>query len=91
MGRKKTLFQKAKDSPKSITFAEIQKLAEEAGFIFDRQKGSHKQYKRKEAPYNLVTFQPRKGDKKMAMAYQVRDLLNYIDQNNLLKKGGGNE
>jgi predicted RNA binding protein YcfA (HicA-like mRNA interferase family) len=91
MSKKQNLYQKAKNSPKSISFSEIQKLAQFAGFIFDRQKGSHKQYKRKDNPSLLITFQPRKGDKKMAMPYQVREILSHIDQYSLLASEGDNE
>lgn len=88
MGKKTSLYDKAKSAPKSITFKELQQLAIMAGFSFRQQTGSHKQYKRNDDPSILITFQPRKKDKKMAMAYQVRDLLKHIDQNNLLAKGG---
>jgi len=83
MDKKTKLLKKAKTNPKSISFKEIQKLAEFFGFLFDSQKGSHIQFKRLDDPYGFMNFQPRKGDKNMAKVYQVRQLTQFIEQNKL--------
>lgn len=83
MNKKTKLLHKARQNPNSVTFKEIQDLAVFYGFIFDFQKGSHKQYKRSDDPYGFMNFQPRKGDKKMAKIYQVRQLLKFIETNEL--------
>ena len=93
MRKAKSLYQKAKNSPKSTKLSELEKLLEFAGFVLrDRQSGgSHKQYKREKDPSILMTIQPRKGEKKMANPYQVRDLLKYIDEHDLLGMEKDNE
>jgi len=83
MDKKQKLLGKAKRSPESISFKEIQDLAVFFGFIFDTQNGSHIQYKRKDDPYGFMNFQPRKNDKKMAKIFQVRQLVNFIETNEL--------
>jgi len=83
MDKKLKLFSKAKRSPQSISFQEIQELAMLFGFIFDTQKGSHVQYKRRDDPYGFMNFQPRKNDKKMAKVFQVRQLIKFIETNEL--------
>lgn len=83
MDKKQKLFNKAKRSPKSISFKEIQDLAICYGFIFDTQKGDHIQYKRRDDPYGFMNFQPRKNDAKMAKIYQVRQLLKFIETHEL--------
>lgn len=79
MDKKKKLFSKAKRSPESVSFKEIQELAVLFGFIFDTQSGSHIQYKRRDDPYGFMNFQPRKSDKKMAKTFQVRQLIKFIE------------
>ena len=83
MKKKIKLLKKAKSNPESITFKEIQGLAVFYGFVFDVQKGSHVQYKRRDNPYGFMNFQPRKKDKKMAKVFQVRQLLKFIATNEL--------
>jgi len=80
----KALLEKAKESPQSISFREVQKLAEYFGFVFDSQNGtSHVQYKRRDDPYGFMNFQTNPKDKKMAKVYQVRQLVKFITNNNL--------
>ena len=83
MKKKQKLFSKAKRNPGSISFKEIQDLAEFYGFTFDTQKGSHIQYKRRDDPYGFMNFQPRKNDTKMAKVFQVRQLIKFIEINTL--------
>jgi len=47
MLRKSKLFNKAKNSPYNFKFKELCTLAENVGFIFRNQTGSHKIYKHK--------------------------------------------
>ncbi len=83
MKKKQALFNKAKCNPQGITFKELQELAVFYGFVFDTQKGSHIQYKRRDDPYGFMNFQPRKNDKKMAKIYQVRLLIKFIETHDL--------
>ncbi len=83
MGRKEKLYNKAKTSPTNLTFNEICSLAEKVGFVFRNQNGSHKIYKHNS--YNkIMNFQPDKHDKSKAKQYQIRQLLEFIDENNLI-------
>ena len=80
MTRPKTLYIKAKSSPNNFSFSELCKLAEKVGFVFRNQKGSHKMYKHPQ--FNkMMNFQPN-GNK--APSYQIKQLLNFIDENNLM-------
>ncbi len=83
MKKKQKLFNKARQNPESISFKEVQELAVAYGFAFDVQKGSHIQYKRRDDPYGFMNFQPRKNDKKMAKIFQVRQLVKFIETNDL--------
>lgn len=84
MTKKIKLYLKAKSKPKSISFREVQELAVYFGFIRDSQNSSHIQYKRKDNPYGFMNFQPRENDKKMAKIYQVRQLVKFIEENELI-------
>ena len=77
----RALLDKARSHPESVTFQELQQLAMYYGFVFARTRGSHCQYKRLEDPPCFLTFQPRKGDGKMAKAYQVKQLVAFIEEN----------
>lgn len=44
MANRRKLLQKARNSPSNLRFSEICKLAEDYGWEFKRQKGSHQQY-----------------------------------------------
>ena len=83
MKKKQILFNKAKCHPQGIMFKELRELAVFYGFVFDTQKGSHIQYKRRDDPYGFMNFQPRKNDKKMAKVYQVRLLIKFIETHEL--------
>lgn len=83
MKKKQKFFSKAKRNPESISYKEIQELAVFYDFAFDTQKGSHIQYKRRDDPYGFMNFQPRKNDKKMAKIFQVRQLIKFIETNEL--------
>jgi hypothetical protein len=74
------LYEKAKANPKGLRFSEIRALCECIRMICDRIKGSHYIYKRDD-PFFLISIQKMKNG--MAKPYQVRQLLNFIEDNNL--------
>ena len=75
------LLTQARNSPKNYAYDDICKLAECYGFIKDRQKGSHAIYKHPDFPGAMMNFQ--KTDGKKAKWRQVKQLLNFIDDNGL--------
>ena len=74
------LYEKAKANPKCLRFPELKTLCECIGMIRDRIKGSHFIY-RLEDPFYLISIQKMKDGK--AKPYQVRQLLHFIEDNNL--------
>jgi len=84
MVKKQQLYARAKSSPGSIKFKELTKLAEYFGFELDHVSGSHHQYKRSDDPYGFMNFQPRPREKKMAKIFQVRQLVKFIDEHDLI-------
>ncbi|MDD2734817.1 MAG: type II toxin-antitoxin system HicA family toxin [Desulfuromonadaceae bacterium] len=76
------LYGKCELSQSNVSFAELCKLAEIVGFIFDRQNGSHRVYRHEKFP-GIMNFQDVKGK---AKPYQVKQLLNFINEHNLIKK-----
>lgn len=74
------LYEKAKKNPKSLRFSEIRTLCEGVGMKCNRIKGSHFIY-RMEEPFFLISIQKMKDG--MAKPYQVRQLLCFIEDNNL--------
>jgi len=84
MVRKSKLFNKAKNSPDNFKFKELCTLAENVGFIFRNQTGSHKIYKHK--LFNkIMNFQPDKHDKSKAKKYQTNQLINFIEEFNFME------
>ncbi|HEX9903050.1 MAG TPA: type II toxin-antitoxin system HicA family toxin [Acidobacteriota bacterium] len=77
------LFEKAKRAPKNIRFAEIGFLCECIGVKLERIRGSHHIY-RSGCPFFLISLQKMKDGK--AKPYQVRQLGNFIEENNLISK-----
>lgn len=73
------LLQKALNSPQSLRFSEVLKLAGAFGFRLDRISGSHHIFKRAEVP-GLLNLQNVGG---MAKPYQVRQLLKLVERHNL--------
>lgn len=80
------LHAKFKISQSNINFSDLCRLAEMVGFSFDRQNGSHKVYRHAKYP-GIMNFQDVRGKGK---PYQVKQLLNFIDEHDLLKKDDGN-
>ena len=74
------LYEKAKSNPKGLRFPELKTFCECIGMTCDRVKGSHFIYKSEE-PFFLISIQRMKDGK--AKPYQVRQLLDFIEDNNL--------
>jgi len=81
------LFQLAADNPSGLRFRDLCRLAEAFGFVFRRQKGSHRVYTR-EGISQIMVFQDVHG---AAKTYQVRQLLACIKLNRLSLEGGEHE
>lgn len=69
----------ARRGPHSLRFSDLCRLAEAFGFVFQRQKGSHRVYAH-DGIRQIMNFQ---NDRGTAKAYQVRQLLDCIDRNGL--------
>lgn len=72
------LLEKAKNSANNFSFSDICYLAECHGFIFQRQRGSHKIYEHPELQLSqngIMNFQNFRGN---AKPYEVRQLLRAI-------------
>lgn len=76
MGRCEKLLAKALGNPRGLRFRELCRLAECHDFEFSRQSGSHTIYRHMRSR-RLISFQ---NDKGMAKPYQVRQLLNLIEE-----------
>jgi len=74
------LYEKARAHPKSLRFSELTALCECIGMKCDRIKGSHFIYIL-ENPFFLISIQRMKDGK--AKPYQVRQLLDFIEDNNI--------
>ncbi|MBI5246603.1 MAG: type II toxin-antitoxin system HicA family toxin [Elusimicrobia bacterium] len=79
MVRLAKLLQLARRNPGGLRFSDLCRLAEAFGFRLRRQKGSHRIYAH-EGTRRIMNFQ---NDRGTAKAYQVRQLLDCIDQNRL--------
>lgn len=77
------LLRKARRSPSGLRFSELCSLTEALGFELQRQKGSYRVYAH-EGIKQILNLQDDNG---MAKAYQVRQLLNCIDRNQLTLEG----
>jgi hypothetical protein len=73
------LAQLARSNPAGLRFPELCRLAEAFGFIFQRQKGSHRVYAH-DGVAQIMNFQ---NDGGRAKAYQVRQLLDCVDRHRL--------
>lgn len=79
MGDFKKLLAKVKNRPKNCRFRDICALAERVGFeLRERQPGSHLIYKHPKIN-KIMNFQPDPKNKNMAKFYQVKQLLNFIE------------
>jgi len=88
MGRVDKLYEKAKNSPSNLTFSQLCSLAEAVGFELRKPKGrkksgtSHHVYKHPTIK-QMMNFQ---SDSGRAISYQVKQLIQLIDDNKLLPK-----
>jgi hypothetical protein len=78
MHRCSDLLEKARQNPAGVRFSDLYKLAECHDWQFARQKGAHRLYTRPGSP-RLMNFQ--EGPNGMSKSYQVKQLLNWIDEN----------
>jgi predicted RNA binding protein YcfA (HicA-like mRNA interferase family) len=76
MGKCADLLARARNSPKGLRFDEVCALAECTGFVFDRERGSHKIYTRSGYREHINLQRTRDGK---AKPYQVRQVLKHID------------
>jgi predicted RNA binding protein YcfA (HicA-like mRNA interferase family) len=83
MGRIERLYTKALTSPTNLRFNELIRLAEAVGFIHRNTSGSHMTYKHHSLK-RMMNFQPDKKNKSKAKQYQIKDLLAFIEENNLM-------
>ena len=74
------LLETARNNPAGLRFSELQKLCECAGMSLDRVKGSHHIYKRGNPSFTLSIQSMQDGK---AKAYQVRELVDFIDDKDL--------
>lgn len=77
MSKIEKLLLKARLNPKNLRFQELQKLCEYYGYKLRKTPGGHLCYKRHAPPKDTRTIQP--GKDGMAKAYQVRQLLDFVD------------
>lgn len=74
------MYAKAKENPKGLRFFELKTLCECIGLTCVRIKGSHFIFRMND-PFFLISIQKMKD--KMAKPYQVKQLLNFIEENSL--------
>ena len=77
------LLRKARKIPAGLRFQELCRLCECADMKLDRTRGSHFIYRRENPPC-LVSIQKMPDGK--AKAYQVRQVVNFIEEFDLLKE-----
>ena len=83
MARAAKLYEKAKQSPNNFPFSDLRKLAEAAGFVHIGTSGDHHIYQHPGLGRDgVLNFQPQKGQ---AKPYQVRQLLDKIEEHGLLE------
>ena len=86
MSRKLKLLEKAWNNSNGLTFDELCRLAEYAGYGFERQRGtSHRVHKNpsiQDKLYQLLNIQ--RGKNGEAKQYQVKQLLEMIEKYDLM-------
>ena len=80
MASKRKLLLKALNNPRGLRFEEFIALIEAFGFVFRRQRGSHRIYSRADVG-ERVNVQPRSDGK--AKAEQVREFLQMVERHGL--------
>jgi len=81
MVRKKKLLETARQKTSGLKFKDLCALAKAAGFVFDRQSGSHHIYRHDRAGVPTINIQ--KGKSGDAKPYQVKLLLQIIEEHEL--------
>jgi hypothetical protein len=84
MSNIETIYKKALSSPNNLSFLELRRLIEGAGYNFVRQKGSHALFKHpaiRDYQDSMINVQDFGGK---AKAYQVKILLDMIEKYGLL-------
>ncbi len=81
MSKRTKLLLAIRDNPKGVRFADLLRLIEAIGFVFDRQAGSHQVYRHPRAEVPFINVQEGKAGK--AKPYQVEQVLAIIEQHNL--------
>jgi hypothetical protein len=76
MSRAAKLLVAARANPAGLSFTDLQRLAEAAGFSLARISGDHHLYSRPGVA-EIINLQPKKGK---AKPYQVRQVLDLIDK-----------
>lgn len=76
MSKATKILAAAKANPASLSFTELQRLAEGAGFTLSRTKGDHWVYTRT-GVREIINLQPKHGK---AKPYQVRQVLDLIEK-----------
>lgn len=79
MNKCQKLLQKARRSPSSLRFDELCRLAECYGWVFVRQNGSHRLYENVRLTPEEGRFMNFQSDNGKAKPYQVKQLLNAIE------------
>ena len=72
------ILAQAKSNPAGVRFRDLLRLIEAAGFVFERQSGSHRIYRREGLP--VINVQPAGS---MAKGYQVKQVVKLIETHNL--------
>lgn len=77
MSKREKLFQRLKNNPRDVTFAQIEKLLVQENFILDRVAGSHHIFKR-----GLITFVIPVHQNKVKSVY-VKRVIELIEKENV--------
>ena len=92
MVKTENLYNKAKRTPNNFAFTDLIKLTEAVGFVHrksaggKKKGGSHQFFYRHPLIGGIMNFQPGKPKSK-AKPYQIKQLLDYIEEHNLLEEG----
>lgn len=84
MSKKDKILKRARSSPGNFSYNELCSLAEHAGFEFRNQTGSHRIFKHPTIK-KMLNLQPDKNDKSKAKKYQIKQVVAYIDDFNLME------
>ena len=83
MSKKEKLLQKLKKHPKDFTFDEMQTLLESMGFQrYEKGKNSGSRVKFMKGNLTLILHKPH--PRKELLAYQVKQILEFLEKENLL-------